>query len=57
MLWNVPCACLQTMDEPHLLSSAEKRRRTALAEKDYAAAVSAGGAQFPGDSGVQGFMS
>ena len=34
---------LQTMGEPQPLSSAEKRRRTALAEKDYAAVISAGG--------------
>lgn len=37
------CACPQAMDESQVLSSAEKRRRTALAEKDYAAVVSAGG--------------
>lgn len=38
----VPLVCLQTMDEPQVLSSAEKRRRTALAEKDFAAVISAG---------------
>ena len=40
---------LQTMGEPQPLSSAEKRRRTALADKDYAAVVSAGG-EYSGNS-------
>jgi hypothetical protein len=42
---------LQTMGEPQPLSSAEKRRRTALAEKDYAAVVSAGGHYGPTEPG------